>query len=123
MLCVGDLDAAKRFYVDGLGMTLFDRMDVNIAPRCSAIFVGFDAAEGMLELTQYHDGDGPYARRPGFGHVALGVPDLDSVMDKLEAMGVEVVKPRHQLVPTAPPAAFVKDFDGYEVELIQTLND
>ena len=122
MLCVGDLEASRRFYCDGLGMKLLDRMDVDFAPRVSALFVGFDENDAVLELAKYYDGDGPYARRPGFGHVALGIPDLRVVLDRLESMGVHIRIPPQVLIEGAPPAAFLDDPDGYEVELIQTRN-
>jgi lactoylglutathione lyase len=122
MLCVKDLEASERFYVSGLGMKLLGRNDFNFAPRVSGLFVGYDTGQAVLELAHYWDGNGPYSRQPGFGHVAIGVPDVYALVAKLERMGVEVTTPPAVLIPGAPPTAFLKDPDGYEVEVIQTRN-
>jgi lactoylglutathione lyase len=122
MLCIRNLEASERFYVGGLGMKLLGRMDFDFAPRVSALFVGYDTGEAVLELAHFWDGDGPYSQRPGFGHIAIGVPDIHALVAKLESMGVEITTPPAVLVPGAPPTAFLKDPDGYEVEVIQTRN-
>jgi lactoylglutathione lyase len=122
MFCVTDLEASRRFYVDALGMTLFDRMDFDFAPRVSALFVGYDINEGVMELSHYWDGDGPYARRTGFGHVAFGVPDLNGILSRLKSLGIHIRKEPVVVIEGAPAAAFLDDPDGYEVELIQSRN-
>jgi lactoylglutathione lyase len=122
MLCIKDIEASSRFYIDGLGMTLFDRMEFDFAPRISALFVGFDAHEGVLELSHYPDNDGEYSQVRGWGHVAIGVPDLDAILARLKGMGIEPKKVNAEYVPGAPRAAFLNDPDGYEIELIQTHN-
>jgi lactoylglutathione lyase len=103
-------------------MTLFDRMDFDFAPRVSALFVGYDIDEGVLELSHYWDGDGPYSRRTGFGHVAIGVPDLPAILARLKALNIYIKKEPVVIVEGAPAAAFLDDPDGYEVELIQSRN-
>jgi lactoylglutathione lyase len=118
-ICVKELDPALRFYLDGLGMKVLDRLDFE---RVVAVFVGFAAAEGAVELVSYRYGDGPYSPQPGFGHIAIGVPDLGAMVAKLEAMGVEITHRPTVTVPGAAPSAKVRDPDGYELALVQTRN-
>jgi lactoylglutathione lyase len=122
MIRVKDFDAALRFYTEGLGMKqLSNRFDVE-ARRVSAIYLGFEdfAAGGGLELVQRWDVDGPYTHGTGYGHIAIGVPDMEGMIARLEAMGAEITLRPTRLLEGAPLVAFFKDLDGYSVELIQT---
>jgi lactoylglutathione lyase len=122
MLDVGDLEASKRFYVEGMGMKVLGRNDFDFAPRVSAYFVGYNTVQAGLELAHFWDGDGPYSRQQGFGHIAIGVPDVFATVTRLEAMDVKVTLPPAVYLAGAPPVAFVRDPDGYEIELIQIRN-
>lgn len=122
MIRVKDIDAAMHFYVDGLGMKpLGERFDVPVR-KVSAIYLGFDSFEagGCVELVKRWDAEGPYTHGTGYGHIAIGTPDLEGMIEKLEAMGTEVTLRPTVLLEGAPAVAFVKDPDGYSLELIQT---
>ena len=122
MIRVKDLDAAERFYIDGLGMKVLDRFDVE-SRRVSAIYIGFEgyAAGGVVELVSDWDAAGPFVHPTGYlHHFAIGVPDVAAMVAKLEALGAEVSLRPTIMKPGAPAAAFVKDPDGYSIELIQT---
>jgi lactoylglutathione lyase len=122
MLRVKDLGAALRFYIDGLGMKqLGDRFDVPVR-RVTAVFIGFEdyAAGGCLELVHYWDSEGPYTHGTGYGHISIGVPDVEAMLVRLEAMGAEVTLRPAVLIAGGPKVAFLKDLDGYSVELLQT---
>jgi lactoylglutathione lyase len=118
---VRDIEPALRFYVDGLGMKLIDR--INIGPRrVTVVFVGYNEySDGALvELARYWDDDVPYTHGTGFGHISIGVPNVVATFAKLEALGAEIsVRPTDYL-GRGPHIAYVKDPDGYTVELIQT---
>ena len=120
-LRVRDMDAALRFYVDGLGMTVMERVEVE-SRGATVAFVGFNADEAgrLLELSCYRDRDEAYAHGTGYGHVAVGVLGIAAMLEKLETMGVEVAEPPVTLAPGAPARAIVRDPDGYAVELIET---
>jgi lactoylglutathione lyase len=124
MLRVKDFDASLRFYVDGLGMRVFDRYEIE-SRRASCMFIGFNdyAGGGLIELAQYWDAEGPPTHGSGYGHVAIGAPDITGMLAKLEAMGVEVTLRPRALIGAGPRVAFVKDPDGYAVELIETRSD
>jgi lactoylglutathione lyase len=121
MIRVNDFDVALRFYVDGLGMKVLDRFDIE-SRRVTLLFIGYGgyAEGGLLELTRGWDADGPYSHGTGYGHISIGVPDIAAMVAKLEAMGVEITSRPKALMAGGPSVAFVKDPDGYEIELIQT---
>jgi lactoylglutathione lyase len=115
------IDPALRFYVEGLSMMVLDRIEL-ANMRITALFLGFGIGVGALELIQYWDEEGGYAHGLGYSHLTIGVPDLHATMDRLETMGTEITSRPMISVAGAAPAAFVKDPDGYAVELVQTRN-
>ena len=121
MIRVRDVDASLRFYCDGMGMHLLDRYDFE-QHRFSILFLSFDDYEGgpALELTYNWDVEQPYGHGSGYGHVALGVPDVAQTAERLASAGGMVTREPYQLLPGGPALAFVKDPDGYSIELIQT---
>ena len=125
MLRVRDLDASLRFYIDVLGMKqLSDRFDVP-ARRVSAVFIGFEsfAAGGCLELVHSWDQAGPHTHGSGYGHVSIGAPDIEGMSARLEQVGVEFTLKPTALLEGGPKVAFIKDPDGYAIELLQTRQD
>ena len=120
MVRVYDVDAALRFYVEGLGMKVLDKFDVEVR-RSTGIFIGYDGyrQSALLELVNKWDDDQPYTHGTGYGHVAIGLPDLPGTVEKLRDMGFEVTDEPKVLIAGGPLVAFVKDADGYAVELIQ----
>jgi lactoylglutathione lyase len=121
MIRVRDADASVRFYTEGLGMQLLDRFDFE-GGRFSLIYLAFDGYEGggALELTYNWDQAEPYSHGAGYGHVAIGVPDIETAVIRLEAVGAEISTRPKKMIPGSPFIAFAKDPDGYQVELIQT---
>lgn len=121
MVRVKDVDAAIRFYVNGFGMKVLGRFEVETR-RSTGVFLGFGDydAGGVLELASKWDHEGPYSHGSGYGHISIGVPDMTATVAKLESMGAEITVRPKPLIPGGPAVAFVKDPDGYEIELIQT---
>lgn len=123
MLRVRDFEAAMRFYTEGFGMKpLGEPFDVE-GQRMSAVCLGFDDGETggcCLELVYYWDAEGPYTHGTGFGHISMGVPDIDELLGKLGKMGAKVTLPPRALVSGGPRVAYLEDLDGYAVELIET---
>jgi lactoylglutathione lyase len=119
MIRVKDFEASLRFYCDTLGMKVLDRFDVE-SRRATGLFLGFgnyrDSA--LLELTQKWDVD-EYTHGDAFGHVAIGVPDLQGTVSAIEKAGYEVTDQPKVLMEGGPAVAFAKDPDGFYVELIQ----
>jgi lactoylglutathione lyase len=122
MVRVEDFDRALRFYVEGFGMKVLDRFEVE-SRRASAIYIGFGDYDdgGVLELVRYWGDKGAYTHGTGYGHIAVGVPDVAATVANLEAIGAEVALRPKALMDGGPAVAFVKDPDGYSIEIIQTL--
>ncbi len=75
----------------------------------------------MLELTHNHGRTEPYEVGDGYPHVAFVVDDLEGTVGTLKEQGVEVVvEPKTMTVEGhGYRIAFVKDPDGYRVELVE----
>ena len=121
MLRVKNLDASIEFYTGIFGMNLFRRMD-NEGGKYSVAFVGYgdENTSPAIELTYNWGEDDGYDLGAGFGHIAIGVPDIYGICERVEAAGMEIPRPPGPLKhggPNASVIAFVKDPDGYMIEL------
>ena len=76
MLRVNDLEESLRFYCDGLDMRLLRKTDYP-GGRFTLAFVGYDTEDqtAVIELTYDWDTHA-YDLGNGFGHIALGRPDI-----------------------------------------------
>jgi lactoylglutathione lyase len=113
---VRDPEASERFY-GLLGFEQRGRLNFQTAYN---IYMGLPGDGDTLELTVNRDRDRPYDLGEGYNHMALVVEDLDALLSKLSAEGIEPEKP-----PYAPGGraeigriCFVQDPDGYRIELI-----
>ncbi len=121
MLRVRDVEKSLHFYVDGLGMTLLDRYNFE-SGRFSILFLSFSGyrdGPAAIELTYNWDTDRDYSHGTGYGHVAIGVPDVTTMYERLGDFGGTRVTAPKRMMAGAPELAFVKDPDGYAIELIQ----
>jgi len=121
MFRVRDVDASLRFYCDGLGMCLLDRYDFE-SGRFSILFLsyaGYRDGEAALELTYNWDQTEDYSHGSGYGHIAIGVPDVAAMWNRLPEFGGRQGTAPKTMMPGAPQLAFVYDPDGYAIELIQ----
>ena len=117
MLRVRDLDRSVAFYTGPLGMKEIRRREVP-AGKYTLAFVGYgDGAE--IELTYNWDQETPYEVGSGFGHLAVGMPDIAAVCDRIRAAGARVTREPGPVQHGTTVIAFVEDPDGYKVELIQ----
>ena len=119
MLRVRDLEKSLDFYTRLMGMTVFRRID-NEAGKFSIAFVGYGSEEthAAIELTYNWGRDDGYEHGDGYGHIAVAVPDLYAFCETLAAEGVEIPRPPGPLKHGgANVIAFVKDPDGYLIEL------
>lgn len=119
MIRVFDLDKSLDFYTRLLGMTLLRRTDYP-AGEFTLAFVGYgdETSHTVLELTHNWGQKEPYQIGTGFGHVAIGVPDLHAVCAQLAAEGVRIPRPPGPMKHGSTVIAFVEDPDGYKIELI-----
>jgi lactoylglutathione lyase len=119
MLRVGDLDASIAFYTDVLGMKLLRKRD-NEQYRYTLAFVGYgdESEEAVLELTYNWDTD-QYDLGEGYGHIAIGCGDIYKTCDAIQAAGGTISREPGPVKGGTTVIAFVKDPDGYAIELIQ----
>lgn len=121
MLRVKNLEKSIDFYTRLFGMTVFRRRDVE-GGKYSVAFLGYgdENNDPAIELTYNWGHDNGYDIGNGYGHIAIGVPDIYGLCDSLEREGVEIPRPAGPLKhggPNASVIAFVKDPDGYLIEL------
>ena len=81
-------------------------------------FFGMPGQEEELELTFNHDGR-TYEGGTGYGHIAIGVDDLDATLAALAEHGIEPEKPPYTVRDGGSRLCFVRDPDGYRIEIIE----
>ncbi|MFG6178657.1 lactoylglutathione lyase [Halomonas sp. THAF12] len=142
MLRVKDPEASLAFYSRVFGMRVLRRLDFEemqfslyfLAKLEDSDRVPEDVDErtvwtfgqkGLLELTHnwgtedqadfaYHDGN---AEPQGFGHICFSVPDLEAAVAWFDANEVEFIKRPDQ--GKMKDVVFVKDVDGYWIEVVE----
>ena len=114
MIRVKDLDKSIDFYTGLLGMKLLRRNDYP-GGKFTLAFVGYgdESANAVIELTHNWDQEEAYDLGNGFGHVAIGVPDIYGTCEKLEAAGASIPRPPGPMMHGTTVIAFVDDPDGY----------
>lgn len=119
MVRVTDLDASIAFYCDVLGMQLLRRNDFP-AGKFTLAFVGYGPEDSntVIELTHNWDTDA-YDMGNAYGHIALGVSDVYAACDDIRARGGDVVRDAGPMKGGTRVIAFVKDPDGYMIELVE----
>lgn len=120
MLRVKDLDKSVDFYTRLLGMKELRRKDFPTG-KFTLCFVGYgeEVDNTVVELTHNWDQAEPYELGDGFGHLALGVPDIYKTCETLGAEGVAIPRPPGPMKHGGSVIAFIKDPDGYMIELIE----
>ena len=119
MLRVGDLQRSIDFYTRIMGMRLL-RTTERPEQGYSLAFVGYGSnpEQAEIELT-YNHGVASYELGTAYGHIALGVDDLDATLARLAEQGIEPEKPPYTVRAGGSRLCFVRDPDGYRIELIE----
>ncbi|MEP4380705.1 MAG: lactoylglutathione lyase [Alphaproteobacteria bacterium] len=120
MIRVKDQDKSIDFYTRHLGMKVIRQKDFE-GGRFTNTFIGYgdESSEAVIELTYNWDQDEPYSHGSGFGHLAIGVPDIYGTCAALEAEGVSVPRKPGPMKHGTTVIAFIEDPDGYKIELIE----
>ena len=113
---VRDPEASERFY----GLLGFERRGRLNFQTAYNIYMGLPGDGDTLELTVNDGREDAYDLGEGYNHMAIVVEDLDALLAKLSAEGIDPEKP-----PYSPGGreeigriCFVADPDGYRIELI-----
>ncbi len=113
MIRVRDLDSTLSFYTEFLGLHEVRRK--SIGDEATLVFLTDESESYHIELTHNHDGR-DYEVGSQFGHLAFHVDDLEPVITDVEARGWWYRRSKPQ---TASKYIFVKDPDGYDIEILQ----
>jgi lactoylglutathione lyase len=115
---VSEIDRSVAFY-EALGFE--EKRRIPIRDEAINVFMGLpdDGPEPRLELTHNFGRDEPYEVGTGYGHIAITTPDLDSTVSRLSAQGIEPERPPYTVRDGGSRLCFVRDPDGYRIELIE----
>jgi lactoylglutathione lyase len=118
MLRITDPVKSRSFY-EALGFFFETDMDIvrNGEVEATNYFFGIGDAGSVLELTFNHDRR-TYDLGTGYGHIAVGVDDLELTLAELKEQGIEPEREPYRVREGGSLLCFVQDPDGYRVELI-----
>ena len=112
---IGDIDRSVAFY-KALGFDEVGRMPIR--DEAINVFMGLPDDGARLELTYNHGADS-YELGTGYNHIAVTADDLDATLERLAGEGIEPEKPPYTVREGGPRLCFVRDPDGYRIELIE----
>jgi lactoylglutathione lyase len=119
MYRITDPDRSRAFY-EALGFEFRREMDIvrHGETEATNYFFGVPGQEEELELTFNHDGRS-YELGTGYGHVAIGVDELDATLARLKEQGIEPERDPYRVREGGSRLCFVQDPDSYRIELIE----
>jgi lactoylglutathione lyase len=112
---ITDPDRTVAFY-EALGFE--ERRRLPIRDEAVNIFMGLPGDGDRLELT-YNFGVDSYELGSAYGHIAVTVDDINGTLANLAVQGIEPERPPYTVRDGGPLLCFVRDPDGYRVELIE----
>jgi len=112
---ITDIDRSVAFYT-ALGFE--ERKRAPIRDEAINVFMGLPGDGDRLELT-YNFGVEEYELGTGYGHIAVAVDDLAATLERLAAQGIEPEREPYRVREGGSLLCFVRDPDGYRIELIE----
>ena len=115
---ITNIDRSVGFY-EALGFEEKGRLPIR--EEAINVFMGLpeDGDEPRLELTYNIGHDEPYDLGTGYGHIAITTSDLDLTLERLGEQSIEPERPPYTVRDGGSRICFVRDPDGYRVELIE----
>jgi lactoylglutathione lyase len=115
---ITDIDRSVAFY-NALGFEEKGRLPIR--EEAINVFMGLpdDGPEPRLELTYNIGRSEPYDIGTGYGHIAITTPELDQALARLKDQGIEPERPPYTVREGGSRLCFVRDPDGYRIELIE----
>ena len=120
MVRITDPERSRAFY-EALGFRFARDMDIvrNGELEATNYFFSIGDQTNVLELTYNHDGRA-YDLGTGYGHIAIGVEDLNRTLAQLkDDHGIEPERPPYEVRAGGARICFVRDPDNYRIELIE----
>jgi lactoylglutathione lyase len=112
---IGDIDRSVAFY-EALGFEEIGRFPIR--DEAINVFMGLPGDGPRLELT-YNHGVSEYELGTGYNHIAVTVEDMDGTLERLAEKGIEPEKPPYTVREGGSRLCFVRDPDGYRIELLE----
>jgi lactoylglutathione lyase len=118
MVRITDPEKSRAFY-EALGFEFSRDMDIvrNGEVEATNYFFSLGGSENVLELTFNHDGR-TYELGDAYGHIAIAADDLDESLSRLKEQGIEPEREPYRVREGGSRLCFVRDPDGYRIELI-----
>jgi lactoylglutathione lyase len=118
MVRITDPEKSRAFY-EALGFEFSRDMDIvrNGEVEATNYFFSMGGNENVLELTFNHDGR-TYEMGDAYGHIAIAADDLDETLSRLKEQGIEAEREPYRVREGGSRLCFVRDPDGYRIELI-----
>jgi lactoylglutathione lyase len=115
---ITDPEKSRAFY-EALGFKFSRDMDIvrNGEVEATNYFFSMGGNENVLELTFNHDGR-TYDMGDAYGHIAIAADDLDESLSRLKEQGIEPEREPYRVREGGSRLCFVRDPDGYRIELI-----
>ena len=111
-----EIDRSVSFY-EKLGFEEMARFPIR--DEAINVFMGLPGDGARLELTWNKDVDEAYEIGTGYGHIALAVDDLDATLGRLAELAIQPEKPPYTVREGGARLCFVRDPDGYRIEIIE----
>jgi lactoylglutathione lyase len=113
---ITDVDRSVAFY-ERLGFEELARLP--IGDEAVNVFMGLPGDGARLELTYNFGREEPYEIGTGYGHIAITTEDLDGTLERLGEAGIAPEKPPYSVREGGSRLCFVRDPDGYRIEIIE----
>ncbi len=110
-LLVTDMARSVAFYEKVLNMKVLREMGSDDGP-VHFVFLGYEGSDVVLELKREAAHEGPYALGDNSHHFCVKTPDIEEALALYRSMGIIVREMNGH-------GAFLRDPDGYEVEVLQ----
>lgn len=119
MLRISDMANSTKFYTQALGMKLL-RVLEQPSEKYTLLFFGYEdeSNAAVIELT-YNYGKLEYELGDAFGHIAIGVKSIKETVSLIKKRGYPIDLEPKKLKGSNEIIAFLKDPDGYQIELIE----
>ncbi len=114
---IGEIDRSVAFY-NALGFEEIGRMPIGDEAINVFMNIPGDGEMPRLELT-YNFGVDSYELGTGYNHIAITAGNLDETLERLASQGIEPERPPYSVREGGSRLCFVRDPDGYRIELIE----
>jgi len=117
MVRAKDIEKSLNFYTELLEMKLVKEKQFD---DCTLSFL--TDKNGIVQIELMYNNEAPengYELGTGFGHFAFKVESMNDFTIKLQKLGYNYSREPYKLSSKGSTIAFVKDPDGYEIELIE----